>query len=110
VKPALPVPEFRVKNFVLSAKLNSFLLFLEQVTADTRKALFEELLWEHRELAEAHDKCQGKFFVSPASLLPETSFPCDIYNLCSTVIPEASIDALKEQLATAQRTIFSFLL
>nr|XP_051191073.1 uncharacterized protein LOC127304423 [Lolium perenne] len=76
-KPALPVPEFRVKNFVLSAKLNSFLLFLEQVTADTRKALFEELLWEHRELAEAHDKCQ--------------------------VIPEASIDALKEQLATAQR-------
>ncbi|XP_071678531.1 uncharacterized protein [Lolium perenne] len=73
----VPVPEFRVKNFVLSAKLNSFLLFLEQVTADTRKALFEELLWEHRELAEAHDKCQ--------------------------VIPEASIDALKEQLATAQR-------
>nr|XP_051210853.1 uncharacterized protein LOC127328283 [Lolium perenne] len=47
------------------------------VTADTRKTLFEELLWEHRELAEAHDKCQ--------------------------VIPEASIDALKEQLATAQR-------
>ncbi|KAK1653506.1 hypothetical protein QYE76_071311 [Lolium multiflorum] len=49
----------------------------DPVTADTRKALFEELLWEHRELAEAHDKCQ--------------------------VIPEASIDALKEQLATAQR-------
>ncbi|KAK1631553.1 hypothetical protein QYE76_005868 [Lolium multiflorum] len=47
------------------------------LTADARKALFEELLWEHRELAEAHDKCQ--------------------------VIPEASIDALKEQLATAQR-------
>ncbi|KAK1604127.1 hypothetical protein QYE76_027800 [Lolium multiflorum] len=33
--------------------------------------------WEHRELAEAHDKCQ--------------------------VIPEASIDALKEQLAAAQQ-------
>ncbi|KAK1660512.1 hypothetical protein QYE76_048671 [Lolium multiflorum] len=47
------------------------------LTADARKTLFEELLWEHRELAEAHDKCQ--------------------------VIPEASIDALKEQLATAQR-------
>ncbi|KAK1561227.1 hypothetical protein QYE76_017413 [Lolium multiflorum] len=46
------------------------------LTADARKALFEELLWEHRELAEAHDKCQ--------------------------VIPEASIDALKEQLANAQ--------
>ncbi|KAK1618844.1 hypothetical protein QYE76_024361 [Lolium multiflorum] len=46
------------------------------LTADARKALFEELLWEHRELAEAHDKCQ--------------------------VIPEASIDALKEQLAAAQ--------
>ncbi|XP_071681792.1 uncharacterized protein [Lolium perenne] len=52
-------------------------LVVLEVTADTRKALFEELLWEHRELAEAHDKCQ--------------------------VIPEASIDALKEQLATAQR-------
>ncbi|KAK1604838.1 hypothetical protein QYE76_028511 [Lolium multiflorum] len=39
-----------------------------------RKTLFEELLWEHRELVEAHDKCQ-----------------------------EASIDALKEQLANAQR-------
>ncbi|KAK1680933.1 hypothetical protein QYE76_041781 [Lolium multiflorum] len=30
-------------------------------TADTRKALFEELLWEHRSLAEAHSKCQGFF-------------------------------------------------
>ncbi|KAK1643563.1 hypothetical protein QYE76_061368 [Lolium multiflorum] len=47
------------------------------LTADARKALFEELLWEHRDLAEAHDKCQ--------------------------VIPEASIEALKEQLAAAQR-------
>ncbi|KAK1699345.1 hypothetical protein QYE76_016042 [Lolium multiflorum] len=47
------------------------------LTADARKALFEELLWEHRELAEAHDKCQ--------------------------VIPEASIEALKEQLAAAQQ-------
>ncbi|KAK1569895.1 hypothetical protein QYE76_000096 [Lolium multiflorum] len=46
------------------------------LTADARKTLFEELLWEHRELVEAHDKCQ--------------------------VIPEASIDALKEQLANAQ--------
>ncbi|KAK1620097.1 hypothetical protein QYE76_025614 [Lolium multiflorum] len=26
-------------------------------TADARKALFEELLWEHRSLAEAHSKC-----------------------------------------------------
>ncbi|KAK1613072.1 hypothetical protein QYE76_036745 [Lolium multiflorum] len=43
------------------------------LTADARKTLFEELLWEHRELAEAHDN-----------------------------IPEASIDALKEQLANAQ--------
>ncbi|KAK1695940.1 hypothetical protein QYE76_012637 [Lolium multiflorum] len=30
------------------------------LTADARKTLFEELLWEHRELAEAHDKCQGE--------------------------------------------------
>ncbi|KAK1603016.1 hypothetical protein QYE76_007724 [Lolium multiflorum] len=27
-------------------------------TADARKALFEELLWEHRSLAEAHSQCQ----------------------------------------------------
>ena len=71
-KPALPVPEFRVKNFVLSAKLYLKLLFLEQVTADARKALFEELLWEHRELAEAHDKCQGNF-VRPASFYKASS-------------------------------------
>ncbi|KAK1610583.1 hypothetical protein QYE76_034256 [Lolium multiflorum] len=31
------------------------------VTADARKALFEELLWEHRELAEAHDNGSGSF-------------------------------------------------
>ncbi|KAK1630451.1 hypothetical protein QYE76_004766 [Lolium multiflorum] len=43
------------------------------LTADARKTLFEELLWEHRELVEAHDNAQ------------------------------ASIDALKEQLANAQR-------
>ncbi|KAK1650631.1 hypothetical protein QYE76_068436 [Lolium multiflorum] len=45
-------------------------------TADARKALFEELLWEHRSLAEAHSKCQA--------------------------IPEASIEALKAQIATLQ--------
>ncbi|KAK1617687.1 hypothetical protein QYE76_023204 [Lolium multiflorum] len=44
-------------------------------TADARKALFEELLWEHRDLAEAH-KCQA--------------------------IPEASIEALKDQVAALQ--------
>ncbi|KAK1677437.1 hypothetical protein QYE76_038285 [Lolium multiflorum] len=48
-----------------------------RLTADARKVLFEKLLWEHRDLVEAHDKCQ--------------------------VIPEASIEALKEQLAAAQR-------
>ncbi|KAK1650894.1 hypothetical protein QYE76_068699 [Lolium multiflorum] len=45
-------------------------------TADARKALFEELLWEHRSLAEAHSQCQA--------------------------IPEASIEALKAQIATLQ--------
>ncbi|KAK1681025.1 hypothetical protein QYE76_041873 [Lolium multiflorum] len=42
-------------------------------TADARKQLFEELLWEHRDLAEAHSHCQA--------------------------IPEASIEALKSQLS-----------
>nr|XP_051201854.1 uncharacterized protein LOC127315401 [Lolium perenne] len=43
---------------------------------DVRKQLFEELLWEHRELSEAHSKCQA--------------------------VPEASIKALKAQLAALQ--------
>nr|XP_051230280.1 auxilin-related protein 2-like [Lolium perenne] len=45
-------------------------------TADARKQLFEELLWEHRYLAEAHSHCQA--------------------------VPEATIEALKTQLAAAQ--------
>ncbi|KAK1610957.1 hypothetical protein QYE76_034630 [Lolium multiflorum] len=43
-------------------------------TFDTRKRLFEELLWEHRELSEAHSKCQA--------------------------VPEATIKELTDQLAT----------
>ncbi|KAK1684705.1 hypothetical protein QYE76_045553 [Lolium multiflorum] len=45
-------------------------------TVDARKRLFEELLWEHRDLSEAHSHCQA--------------------------IPEASIEALKAQLSTLQ--------
>ncbi|KAK1604939.1 hypothetical protein QYE76_028612 [Lolium multiflorum] len=79
------LPEFWVKSAALSAKLcckhqetGNFLpsFLLEQSTADTRKRLFEELLWEHRELAEAHSHYQA--------------------------VPEASIDALKTQIATLQ--------
>ncbi|KAK1613042.1 hypothetical protein QYE76_036715 [Lolium multiflorum] len=43
-------------------------------TFDTRKRLFEELLWEHRELSEAHSKCQA--------------------------VPEATVKDLTDQLAT----------
>ncbi|KAK1613868.1 hypothetical protein QYE76_019385 [Lolium multiflorum] len=43
-------------------------------TFDTRKRLFEELLWEHRELSEAHSKCQA--------------------------VPESTIKDLSDQLAT----------
>ncbi|KAK1652706.1 hypothetical protein QYE76_070511 [Lolium multiflorum] len=45
-------------------------------TAEARRHLFEELLWEHRDLAEAHSKCQA--------------------------IPEASLEALKTQVAKLQ--------
>ncbi|KAK1680822.1 hypothetical protein QYE76_041670 [Lolium multiflorum] len=45
-------------------------------TADARKQLFEELLWEHRDLSEAHSKCQA--------------------------IPEASIEALKVKVTALQ--------
>ncbi|KAK1697582.1 hypothetical protein QYE76_014279 [Lolium multiflorum] len=44
--------------------------------ADARKQLFEELLWEHRDLAEAHSHCQ--------------------------VVPEASLEALKAQVTKLQ--------
>ncbi|KAK1626674.1 hypothetical protein QYE76_000989 [Lolium multiflorum] len=45
-------------------------------TAKARRHLLEELLWEHRDLAEAHSKCQA--------------------------IPEASLEALKTQVAKLQ--------
>jgi hypothetical protein len=37
---------------------------LEQGTLENRRQLFEELLWEHRSLSEAHSKCQGEFSFS----------------------------------------------
>ncbi|KAK1602600.1 hypothetical protein QYE76_016869 [Lolium multiflorum] len=56
-------------------------------TLDTRKQLFGELLWEHRELSEAHSKCQ---------VLPEVSFE----DLSAEL---AALKAEKEQLTTAHR-------
>nr|XP_051197245.1 uncharacterized protein LOC127310628 [Lolium perenne] len=54
---------------------------------DTRKQLFEELLWEYRELSEAHNKCQA---------LPEVSFE----DLSAEL---AAFKAEKEQLTSAHR-------
>ena len=55
-------PKFRVKHEVLS----SLHTLIVQGTLDSRKQLFEELLWEHRDLSEAFSalertlgKCQG---------------------------------------------------
>ncbi|KAK1686252.1 hypothetical protein QYE76_047100 [Lolium multiflorum] len=56
-------------------------------TLDTRKQLFEELLWEHRFLSEAHSKCQA---------LLEASFE-DLSAQLSTLKAE------KEQLAIEHR-------
>ncbi|KAM0909092.1 hypothetical protein ACQ4PT_015040 [Festuca glaucescens] len=56
-------------------------------TLDTRKQLFEELLWEHRELSEAHSKCQA---------LPAAS----VEALTAQV---AALKAEKEQLASEHR-------
>ncbi|KAK1646661.1 hypothetical protein QYE76_064466 [Lolium multiflorum] len=56
-------------------------------TLDTRKRLFEELLWEHRYLSEAHSKCQS---------LPETSFE-DLNTQLS------ALKAEKEQLVQEHR-------
>jgi hypothetical protein len=79
----------------------------EQSTADARKQLFEELLWEHRDLAEAHSHCQGLFLSPPASFYRNVSF-FDTYTLfCLTVVPEATIEALKAQVAKLQGTILS---
>ncbi|XP_071679919.1 uncharacterized protein [Lolium perenne] len=66
-------PGFGLRSLLLSfSQPSSF----EQSTADARKQLFEELLWEHRDLAEAHSHCQ--------------------------VVPEATIEALKAQVAKLQ--------
>ncbi|KAK1601201.1 hypothetical protein QYE76_018200 [Lolium multiflorum] len=52
-------------------------------TLDTRKQLFEELMWEHRELSEAHGKCQASIEALKAQL--------------------TALQAEKEQLVTAHR-------
>ncbi|KAK1620197.1 hypothetical protein QYE76_025714 [Lolium multiflorum] len=62
-------------NVVVSST-NLLVNFLDAEHGRRPKALFEELLWEHRSLAEAHSKCQA--------------------------IPEASIEALKAQVAALQ--------
>ncbi|KAK1619671.1 hypothetical protein QYE76_025188 [Lolium multiflorum] len=64
----------------------------------TRKALFEELLWEHRgslrhTISAKVSSCSTGIFLTESFLTSQFL----------QVIPEASIDALKEQLATAQR-------
>ena len=47
-------------------------------------------------------------FCTTDIFLPEIFLSPNTYDLRLTVIPEASIEALKEQLTTAQRTIFLF--
>ncbi|KAK1616477.1 hypothetical protein QYE76_021994 [Lolium multiflorum] len=56
-------------------------------TLDTRKRLFEELLWEHRYLSEAHSKCQA---------LPEVS----LEDLTAQI---SALKAEKDQLALEHR-------
>lgn len=77
--------------------------------ADARKHLFEELLWEHRDLAEAHSKCQGKLLCL-WHLLTGRSYFLVLTTFCLTTIPEASIEALKAQLTALQGTAPSFLI
>ncbi|KAK1608457.1 hypothetical protein QYE76_032130 [Lolium multiflorum] len=60
-------------------------------TLDARKRLFEELLWEHRDLAEAHSKCQA---------LPEATFE----DLRGQI---AALKAEKEQLVLKHREALS---
>jgi hypothetical protein len=45
-------------------------------------------------------------FCTTGIFLPEIFLPPNTHDFCLTVIPEASIEALKEQLAAAQRTTF----
>jgi hypothetical protein len=47
-------------------------------------------------------------FCTTGIFLPEIFLSPNTYDLRLTVIPEASIEALKEQLAAAQRTTFLF--
>ena len=57
-------------------------------------------LWRHTTSAKV-------YFCSAGIFLTETFLTCNFF---LTVLPEASIDALKEQLANAQRTTLFFLL
>ncbi|XP_071683843.1 uncharacterized protein [Lolium perenne] len=67
-------------------------------TLDTRKQLFEELLWEHRYLSEAHSKCQA---------VPEATVK-DLTDQLATLKAEKEQLAKEHQQALdAQRTRFS---
>ena len=74
---------------------------------DSRKELFEELLWEHRDLIEAfgalqlsHSQCQGLFelpgFFCTGFASAEILLNCFF---CAAALPEASLDDLTSQVA-----------
>jgi hypothetical protein len=60
-----------------------------------------------RDLAEAHSKCQGELLCLRHLLTGRFSFLV-LITFCLTAIPEASIEALKTQLAALQGTAPSF--
>nr|XP_051211308.1 formin-like protein 14 [Lolium perenne] len=62
---------------------------------DTRKQLFEELLWEHQELSEAHIKCQA---------LPEASFEDLSAQLTALKAEKEQLAKEHHQALDAQRT------
>ncbi|KAK1687169.1 hypothetical protein QYE76_048017 [Lolium multiflorum] len=62
-------------------------------TADARKQLFEELLWEHRDLAEAHSHCQGE----KEQLIKEHREALDAQKTASRELKEQAMQAALQQ-------------
>ncbi|KAK1649748.1 hypothetical protein QYE76_067553 [Lolium multiflorum] len=58
-------------------------------TADARKHLFEELLWEHRDLCEAHNKCQAE----KEQLIRDDQKALDAQKVISGELKEQAIQA-----------------
>jgi hypothetical protein len=84
-----------------------------QGVLDSRKELFEELLWEYHGLVEAftalqatHSQCQGLFEPTSFFCTGFTLMNCVKMFLYAAALPEASLDDLSRQVAALKGKLF----